>query len=57
MGTPRNKFSNASSSGLKRVMFTILFSYENSNQSAVNDCASVRISLDGGATATIKSRA
>src|SRR2546426_5631074 len=40
-GTPRNQFSNAFSSGLKRVMFSILFSYKNSSQSAVNDCASV----------------
>src|SRR6267378_286980 len=40
-GTPRYMFSNASSSALKRVMFSILFSYENLNQSAVNDRASV----------------
>src|SRR6266480_5869645 len=40
-GRPRNKLSNASSSGLKRVMFSILFSCETSNQSAVDDCASV----------------
>src|SRR5207244_3648262 len=40
-GRPRNKLSNASSSGLKRVMFSILFSYETSNQSAVDDCPSV----------------
>src|SRR6266571_8247060 len=30
-GTPRYMFSNASSSALKRVMFSISFSYENSN--------------------------
>src|SRR5467141_4046545 len=40
-GRPRNKLSNASSSGLKRVMFSIVFSSETSNQSAVDDCASV----------------
>src|SRR5882762_462250 len=35
-GRPRNRLSNASSSGLKRVMFSILFSCETSNQSAVD---------------------
>src|SRR5207247_4294968 len=40
-GRPRNKLSSASSSGLKRVMFSILFSCETSNQSAVDNCASV----------------
>src|SRR3954451_24246561 len=52
MGTPRNKLSNASSIGLKRVMFTILFSYVNTNQSAAKTVHP--FPLYGGAIATLK---